>query len=170
VLDRESGPGRPYAATLPITHRRRLREPNRGEPGPRPDARPHAPYSFHSGPRNVAKATPWSLLGLTVSGDLGDFTLYQRQDRAVVAYPRSPPKVPRTYLQAIQRSRFATAVANWLNADPAERDAYERATLRTALPATGHNLWISLSFSQDDELRDTISRQAGVLLTMPPVV
>lgn len=118
----------------------------------------------------MALAIPPTVLGMQCSGDIGGYTLYTDSRMRTVCFPRHPPKVPRSALQALQRTAFGQAVYNWHDTSPATREAYEQATLTLALQMTGLNLWISLSFSQDESLRQTLSRQSRQVLPLPPDV
>lgn len=118
----------------------------------------------------MAKAIPWDLLGLVVSGDIGDFTLYQNKNRKVVAFPRTPPQVPRTPQQQVIRDAFRQATINWKAADPALKAAYETVTKRLSMCMTGLGLWIHFSFYQNASELQTLTKQSGISLQLPPPV
>lgn len=118
----------------------------------------------------MAFTIPWQFLGLNISGDLGAFTCFTDRFGKKVWYPKTPPETPETPGQRQQRDRFATAVSNWKQADQATRDAYEAVSLAASLMMTGHNLYVSLSFSQDDRARQTLIRQTGISIPLPPAV
>lgn len=118
----------------------------------------------------MADTIPWQFLGVNASGDLGAFTCYTDRFGKKVWYPKSPPETPETPGQRQQRDRFAAAVANWNDLDQATKDAFEQLTLSASLMMTGHNLYISLSFSQDDRLRQTLVRQTGITIPLPPAL
>ena len=118
----------------------------------------------------MAFSIPWQFLGLNVSGDLGAFTCYTDRFGKKVWYPKAPPETPETPGQRRQRDRFAEAVANWSEADQATRDAYEAVSLAASLMMTGHNLWISLSFSQDAAALNTLCHQTNIAIDLPPPV
>jgi len=116
----------------------------------------------------MALAVPPSLLGTRVSGDVAGYTLYTDKNGAPVIFPRHPPKVPRSILQAKQRTRFAIAVTRWHEAPAIVREAYEAMSLKLSLPMTGLNVWMKLSLTQDEGLRQTLERQSALSLPMPP--
>lgn len=118
----------------------------------------------------MAKTQPYDLLGLNVSGDLGAVTLYTDRFGQKIWYPKSPPETPETPGQRRQRDRFAAAVRNWKETDQATRERFEAVSLKASLMMTGHNLWISLSFSQDGRLAQTLSRQTGIPIALPPAL
>lgn len=118
----------------------------------------------------MAKTQPYDLLGLNVSGDLGDVTLYTDRFGQKIWYPKSPPETPETPGQRRQRDRFTAAVTNWREADQATRERFEAVSLKASLMMTGHNLWISLSFSQDAALCATLARQTGIPISLPPAL
>jgi len=116
----------------------------------------------------MAKAFPPSLLGLRVSGDVGGVTYYTDRDGNNIAFPQDPPKVPRSILQAKQRIRWAATSRAW-DEEPAHvRRAYTLAAARLSLQMGGRNLYFSLAFRQDEGLRQTLERQSGQTLPMPP--
>ena len=118
----------------------------------------------------MAFTIPWQLLGLNISGDLAGFTCFTDRFGKKVWYPKTPPETPETPGQRQQRDRFSTAVTNWKAASQATRELYEATSLRASLMMTGHNLWISLSFSQDDLARQTLVRQTGITNPLPPSI
>jgi len=118
----------------------------------------------------MAWAVPWNLIGQTVSGDIGDLTIYTDRYGQKVAFPKAPPEKPPTFAQLWQRARFATAVRTWRELDEAARNLWEQMTLRLSLQMTGHNAWITCSFRHDEQLVETLRQQSGYPLTSPPPV
>lgn len=118
----------------------------------------------------MPKIFPLELLGLNISGDIGGYTMYQDRWRRLEVYPRSPPEVPCSAAQRRRRYQFAVAVQNWRDASEAVRQAYERASLKASLMATGHNLWIRESFRQDAGELATLEAHTGEVLPLPPAV
>jgi len=116
----------------------------------------------------MALGVPASLLGWIVSGDIGGYTCYTDRHMRKVVFPAAPPKVPRSILQAHQRQFFAIASADWQQLSPETQQAYERASKKLSLPMAGRNLFFSLAFRQDDQLRRTLERQSRETLPMPP--
>jgi hypothetical protein len=110
----------------------------------------------------------FGLLGLEISGDLGDFTMWRTRRGKIVVYPRTVPgKVP-SVAQQNHRQHFRESVQRWNALLPDEKDAYERASKTLSLPMTGHDLWIRWTFAGSLAEAETIQRLAGVALTLPP--
>ncbi len=113
---------------------------------------------------------PGALLGFRVSGDMAGLTYFQTRRRKLVAYPATSPKEPPTPAQQIQRARFRQAVAAWVAAPITTKRAYESVSLAASLCATGHDLWVHLSFTQNaSEILD-LEHRTGIPLPMPPAV
>lgn len=106
-------------------------------------------------------------MGTTVSGDLGDYTIYTDRYGRKVAYPRSPPTKPPSESQVIQRARFAAAIADWIALAEDTRFDWERASLRSSICMTGHNLYIHFALVRHDRVRQTLERQTGLTLPAP---
>jgi hypothetical protein len=111
-----------------------------------------------------------AFLGGRLSGDIGGITLYQTRKGKTVAYPASPPKSPPSDAQLSHRIRWRNASKNWTLAAPQNRLDYEATSLRLSLPATGHNLWMHLSFTQSQPVLNVYNAQTGFTLPMPPPV
>lgn len=118
----------------------------------------------------MAFSIPWNFLGLECSGDLAGYTCYTDMSGRKIAFPKSPPEVPETPAQRRWRDRFTNAVLNWNAAPLHVREEYEQVSLRTHLCMTGHNLWVSLSLSQDASLCATLAAQSGIPIELPPPV
>lgn len=56
----------------------------------------------------------------------------------------------------------------WKATYPEERDEYERISLKASLACTGLNLWIHLSFNQDEQELETLNRLTGERAILPP--
>lgn len=108
------------------------------------------------------------MLGLRVSGDLGEMTMYTTRHLRMVIYPKSPPQMPATPGQVRHRTRWAIAVENWKALPDYTRDEWERVSIEASLMMTGHNLWMHFSFSQDQESLASLNRQANASLSLPP--
>ncbi len=115
----------------------------------------------------MAWTIPWDLIGLIVSGDVGDYTIYTDRHGRKVVYPRQPPEVPRSPAQALQRNRFKTAQADWRALTADEKKALEDACKKLSMPMTGQNLWISAALRHDTESYHTVQTQSGI--TLPPL-
>lgn len=127
-------------------------------------------YSFRFPPMAMDLPFDPALLGFRLSGDLGGVTLYQTKRGKTVAYPAAPPKSPPTNPQLAHRLRFANAARNWSSTAPHVRQDYEYCSMVLSLPATGLNLWMFLSFTQDAGALATFNHQARLNLPMPPPV
>lgn len=109
-----------------------------------------------------------SLLGVALSGDLGDLTIYQTQRGRTVAFPRTKPQKPPSPPQNTQRYRFRLAVDAWHALPSDQQAAYELVTRRLGIVMTGLNLWIHWSLCPNPDEFATIVHQAGLTLTPPP--
>jgi hypothetical protein len=116
----------------------------------------------------MALAIPPAFIGTQVSGDIAGYTLYTDRKLRNVAFPRHPPKVPRSVLQARQRARFAFVQSSFADQPQHVQEAWERASLTMSLQMTGRNLYTAMAFRQDEPLRQTLERQSGETLPMPP--
>jgi hypothetical protein len=112
----------------------------------------------------MAWSIPWNLIGLTVSGDVGDYTIYTDRYGRKVAYPRQPPEVPRTEAQAAQRDKFQAAQASWAALTAEQKAALETACKNLSMPLTGQNLWISATLRRDAASYATVANQSGITL------
>ena len=88
-------------------------------------------------------------LGVDLSGDLGDWTIYRTRRGKIVFFPRSPPKEPASPKQIAQRLRFSTSMANWVATSATVKSQWEQVTLRLSVCATGHNLYLSCAMNPD---------------------
>lgn len=111
-----------------------------------------------------------SLLGVSVSGDLGPLTIYQTKRGKTVAFPKAPPKCPPTPAQNSQRYRFRKAIENWQLLSDAQQHAYEHVVSVLSICMTGVNLWIHFSLMREPASLRTLERQSDTLLTSPPYV
>jgi hypothetical protein len=110
----------------------------------------------------------FSFIGLAISGDVGDFTMWRTRRGRLVMYPRTVPgKVP-SIGQQNHRQHFRESLGRWRLLSPQQRAAYEDVSLRLSLPMTGHNLWIRWTFAGSLAEAQTLQRLAGVVLSLPP--
>lgn len=105
-----------------------------------------------------------SLIGLSISGDLGDYTLFKTRRGKLVAYPRTVAGEPPSAPQVAHRAAFAVLVHRWNAFTSEQRTAYEAASQQCSLMMTGHNLWIHCAFKQDEAEIRTIERLTGQTL------
>lgn len=115
----------------------------------------------------MAFTVPLQFMGITVSGDLADVTIYTDRYGRKTAYPKAPPKCPPSERQVIQRARFAAAITDWRDLAIAIRLNWELASLRSSICMTGHNLYIHFALVQHDGVRKTLERQTGITLPAP---
>jgi len=115
----------------------------------------------------MAYTIPWQLIGLQVSGDFGDLTIYTDRFGRKIAFPKSPPKEPPSAKQVALRSAFKTAQASWSALTAAQKKTLEQACHKTSIPLTGQNLWIHSVLTKDNSAYLTIEKQSG--LTLPPL-
>lgn len=121
-------------------------------------------------PTNITPAwlVPYlSMLGLYVSGDIDNTTIYTTKKGRIVAFPKSPPCKPPTYLQLQCRSRFRAAQAQWSAKSKAEKIAWENATRRLKLDLTGQNAYMSLALSPDNDSFNRLNAAVQGALTLP---
>jgi len=112
----------------------------------------------------------WQLMGIALSGDIGDLTIYTDRFGRKIAFPKSPPKKPPSARQEVLRARFRTAQGNYMALSDAQKTDYENVTKRTSLGITGQNLWISISLKHTFDILRTVERQSGITLVQPTAV
>lgn len=128
-------------------------------------------YSFRHSPMRTLvplDRAVFSFLGLEISGDLGDYTMWRTRRGKVVCYPRTVPGEPASPAQQLHRQHFRESLARWQLLSKQEKHDYELASLRCSLPMTGHNLWIRWTFAGNLDEARTIERLSGITLTLPP--
>ena len=118
----------------------------------------------------MAYTVPWQLMGIWVSGDVGDFTIYTDRFGRKVVFPKSPPKKPASKAQISHRARFKTAQSAWNDLSDSDKARLEEATLKSGIVMTGQNLYISVAMKNDQTALDTVSRQTGISLPTIPYV
>jgi hypothetical protein len=110
----------------------------------------------------------FSFLGLEVSGDLADVTMWRTRRGKIVCYPRTVPGEPASPPQLLHRVHFFQSVERWKLLTPSQKADYEEAAKRCSLPMTGHNLWIRWTFAGNASEKATIERLSGITLIAPP--
>jgi hypothetical protein len=103
-------------------------------------------------------------MGLQVSGDFADLTIYTDRYGRKVPFLKSPPKEPPSPAQVAQRASFRAAQQSWAALSASQKAALEDACRRTSIPLTGQNLWIHTKMKLDDAAYHTIERQSGINL------
>lgn len=120
------------------------------------------------GTRSHFKGAAVNILGLRISGDIGEYTTYTDRYGRKVVYYYTPPAKPPTAAQVRCRARFAYAHAAWKALTPEEKAALEDCSRKLSLPITGKNIWMSASLRQRDTQYLTLERQSGI--TLPSLV
>jgi len=110
---------------------------------------------------------PASVLGLTVSGDLGGVTIYTDRYGQKTVYPFSPPKEPASPAQIRLRERFRQAHLAWRSLTAADKRNLEIAVNLASLCMTGQNVYISACLTNRAASLATLAAQTGIPL--PPV-
>lgn len=117
----------------------------------------------------MAHSIPFNMLGLSLSGDVGDFTLYTDKFHRIIAFPRSPPKVPASPRQLFCRQRWRNACDTWNEQPPEIKAKWELLTLRANMCMTGNGLWMKMSLNPDYVTFERLSLQyLGEVLDRPP--
>jgi len=118
----------------------------------------------------MAWTVPYSLLGLSVQGDVGDVTIYSDKYNRKIVYPKAPPKEPASAAQINRRNRFRAAMYNWMLESREIRQAWTDAVRSSGCAITPTGLWVSVSLLHNTGALATISRQTGIELEPPPFV
>lgn len=110
---------------------------------------------------------PASVMGLTVSGDLGGTTIYTDKFGQKTVYPFSPPKEPASPAQVRLRARFKAAQAAWRDLSADYKRNLELAVNAASLCMTGQNVYVSACLTNRAESLHTLALQTG--FDLPPV-
>lgn len=116
----------------------------------------------------MAWSIPWNLIGIEVSGDIGDLTIYTNRFGKKVAFPKSPPKKPPSPRQVFQRDSFRNAQAAWNSLTKQQKNNLEMAVLALSAPLTGQNLYISAVIRQSNNDLVTFEKQSQINLPRIP--
>jgi len=84
----------------------------------------------------------YSVLGLTLQGDLGPYTMYRSARHKLVIFPKAPPHKPASRLQAWHRCRWQLTARAWQKLQPAHRDRWRAAARKERLTIGGYNLFL----------------------------
>jgi len=114
----------------------------------------------------VAWTPPWNLLGLRISGDVGDVTLYKNKNGKTVVFPKDRRQDKQSQRRIDQQARFTTAQANWSALTSTEKLALEDMTKKLSIAMTGQNVYISCQLRNDIGGYSTLEDQSGI--TLPP--
>lgn len=118
----------------------------------------------------MAFTFPIELLGCTVSGDVGPFTVYTDRFGKKVFFPKAPPKSPATALQLRVRSRFMDAQAEYMALSDADKLDWEHLIRASNLCMTGQNLYIHVAMMHTTDMLNTLIHQTGVDVAPPTLV
>ena len=111
--------------------------------------------------------TPVSMLGLFLSGDLGDETIYTDRYGRKIHYKKSPPEKPPTEPQIQIRTRFKLAQKEYMALAQADRLDYELLVQRASLCMTGQNLFIHVAMKLTFGTLGTLQQQTGISVIPP---
>lgn len=115
----------------------------------------------------MAWSIPWQVMGLQVSGDFADLTIYSDRFNRKVPFLKSPPKEPPSPAQVAQRAAFKAAQQSYMALSASQKATLEKACQLTSIPLTGQNLWIHTLMVRDKPAYLTIGRQSGLTLPTP---
>lgn len=115
----------------------------------------------------MAWTVPWNLIGLQVSGDWNEITIYTDKNGKKVAFPKAPPEKPPSPKQVHQRQRFKDAQAVWTAYTDEQKHAYENLCRVANVPMTGQNLVIHTALTNDATAIETLQRQTGITVPIP---
>lgn len=102
-----------------------------------------------------------TLMGFNATGDLGALTMYTSQRGHMVAFPKTNPLNPPSYMQHKMRNFFRICATQWRALSPEAREAWSRAALHAGLRVTGYNLFLWYQRTLDRPTIETIERQSG---------
>lgn len=117
--------------------------------------------------RSHMKTSVINMLGLSISGDIGEYSCYTDRYGRKVFYYYTPPAKPPSPAQARCRARFAYAHALWKQLTDGEKKALEDCSRKMSLPITGKNIYMSASLKGKESQYQTLERQSGIPL--PPL-
>jgi hypothetical protein len=110
-----------------------------------------------------------NMLGLQVSGDIGDVTIYQNKNFKHVTFPKDLHQESASPARVAQRNRFRSAQAQWSSLTDPQKNSLEEACRQLSMPLTGQNLYISTALTNDVPSYQTVANQSGITLPPPPV-
>lgn len=108
-----------------------------------------------------------AMIGLTVQGDLADWTFYTNYRGKIVFYPAAPALQPASPNQATNRNRMRGAAFAWQGLTKQQQLDWQRAAKKARLLIQGYHLFTWWFFKQDRGPIDTIERQTGITLFTP---
>jgi hypothetical protein len=105
-----------------------------------------------------------TMLGMAVSGDLGDLTMYTRRDGRLVWFPSTRPAKPPSPPQARARAALRYAATSWQRMTPWQKQRWNKATDAMSLTLTGYNSWVHYYLKADEHYRRRLERASGINL------
>lgn len=114
--------------------------------------------------RSHYKGSVTNLLGMRLSGDIGEYSVYTDRYGRKVWYYYTPPAKPPTPAQVRCRARFAEAHRTWKALTSEQKAALEDASRKLSLTITGKNLWMSAALTNKPSQYLTVERQSGIPL------
>jgi hypothetical protein len=123
---------------------------------------PNSPLGLET--RSHFKGSQFNVLGIWISGDIGEYTTYTDRKGRKVVYYYTPPKKPPSPRQVRCRARFAHAHALWKALTNDEKKALEDCSRKLSLPITGKNIYMSASLTNKVSQYATLERQSKITL------
>lgn len=108
-----------------------------------------------------------SVLGWTVQGDLGGWTMYTSHRRSLVFYAKAPPLDPPSYGQSLIRLNFSNAAAQWSILTDEERMSWREANQLIQSRITPYNLWLAVALKDTDQRFESLQRTTQLPLKKP---
>jgi len=110
----------------------------------------------------ITKTRLFSILGLRISGDLAQWTLWYYCHRKRVMFIKRFPEKPPTRRQIRQRNRFRLVARLWQSMRPEQRDRWNAIAALAKLRISGYNLWLYWCIRHDKPTLETLARLTGV--------
>ena len=127
---------------------------------------PNSPLGL--GTRSHYRGSVINLIGLWISGDIGEYSCYTDRYGRKVFYYYTPPAKPPSPAQVRCRARFAESHRTWKSLTDLEKLALEDCSRKLSLRITGKNIWMSASLTHRDSQYLTLQRQSGI--TLPALI
>lgn len=105
-----------------------------------------------------------NVLGLVVSGDLADMTIYTMKNGTKVFFEKAPPKEPPSPDQLTIRNRWRQAATGWKQLGEEGQRLWRLATTRAHARFTAYNIWVSLFVRPDPSAFQTLQNISGITL------
>lgn len=110
-----------------------------------------------------------NIMGLRVTGDLANLTMYTSKRRKIVVFDKAPPLMPPTARQLIMRNRWRAAAQAWTLMLQADRDRWNEVAAAASLSIPGYQLWIfAWTKANSSAVIKTVENQTGRTLPNKP--